>query len=139
MTLGFKVLKLNSGEDIVCKTDEAINLKDNFSIFIKDPLVLNQIRSNYGSAIVESYTLSPWFALAEEEFYEIPVRNIVTYASAKEELKENYIKYLDARKEAEENAVDVTNELNDSNLENESTDEEHDYGHSRFRRRKTFH
>jgi hypothetical protein len=69
MTLGFKVLKLISGEDIVCKTDDAINLKGAFSIFIKDPLVLNQIRSNVGRAVIESYTLTPWFALTKEEFY----------------------------------------------------------------------
>jgi hypothetical protein len=138
MTLGFKVLKLVSGEDIVCKTDDAINLKDNFSIFIKDPLVLNQIRTRLTDAMMESYTLVPWFALAEEEFYEIPISNIITYATAKEELKENYIRYLIARKEAEENAIDVTDEIRDSILE-ENDDEKHDNGNSRSRRRKTFH
>ena len=138
MTLSFKVLKLISGEDIVCKTDEVINLKENFSIFIKDPLVLNQIRTRLTDAVMESYTLAPWFALAEEEFYEIPIRNIITYASAKEELKENYIKYLTARKEAEENAIDIDDEARDLILE-ENDDEKHDNGNSRSRRRKTFH
>jgi hypothetical protein len=138
MILSYKILKLNSGEDIVCKTDEVIDLKDTFSLFIKDPLVLNQIRSNVGRAVIESYTLAPWFALTKEEFYEVPVRNIISYANANEELKENYIKYLDARKEAEENAIDVTDEIRDSILEEEN-DERHDYGNNRIRRRKTFH
>ena len=138
MILGFKVLKLISGEDIVCKTDELINLKDNFSIFIKDPLVLNQIRTRLTDAMMESYTLAPWFALAEEEFYEIPIRNIISYANVNDELKENYIKYLIARKEAEENAIDVTDEVRDSILE-ENDNEKHDNGNSRSRRRKTFH
>ena len=138
MILGFKVLKLISGEDIVCKTDEVINLKENFSIFIKDPLVLNQIRTKLHNAVMESYTLAPWFALAEEEFYEIPIRNIISYANVNDELKENYIKYLIARKEAEENAIDVTDEVRDSILE-ENDNEKHDNGNSRSRRRKTFH
>jgi hypothetical protein len=138
MTLGFKVLKLISGEDIVCKTDDAINLKGAFSIFIKDPLVLNQIRTKLHNAVMESYTLAPWFALAEEEFYEIPISNIITYATAKEELKENYIKYLTARKEAEETAIDIDDEARDLILE-ENEDEKHDNGNSRSRRRKTFH
>jgi len=138
MTLGFKVLKLISGEDIVCKTDDSINLKGAFSIFIKDPLVLNQIRTKLHNAVMESYTLAPWFALAEEEFYEIPISNIITYATAKEELKENYIKYLTARKEAEETAIDIDDEARDLILE-ENEDEKHDNGNSRSRRRKTFH
>ena len=138
MILGFKVLKLISGEDIVCKTDELINLKDNFSIFIKDPLVLNQIRTRLTDAMMESYTLAPWFALAEEEFYEIPIRNIISYANVNDELKENYIKYLTARKEAEENAIDIDDEARDLILE-ENDDEKHDNGNSRSRRRKTFH
>ena len=138
MILSFKVLKLISGEDIVCKTDEVINLKENFSIFIKDPLVLNQIRTRLTDAVMESYTLAPWFALAEEEFYEIPIRNIISYANVNDELKENYIKYLTARKEAEENAIDIDDEARDLILE-ENDDEKHDNGNSRSRRRKTFH
>lgn len=138
MILGFKILKLISGEDIVCKTDELINLKEHFSIFITDPLVLNQIRTRIQDAVMESYTLAPWFALAKEEFYEIPVRNILSYANVNDELKENYITYLAARKEAEENAIDVTDEVRDSILE-ENDDEKHDHGNNRSRRRKTFH
>ena len=87
---------------------------------------------------MESYTLAPWFALTKEEFYEIPVRNIISYANANEELKKNYIIYLAARKEAEENAIDVTDEVRDSILE-ENDDEKHDHGNNRNRRRKTFH
>ena len=104
MNQAYKLLKLNTGDDIVCKTEENLSLKDKESIFIQDPMVLNQIRVPYGSGIMESYTLSPWMAMTEDEFYEIPVRYIIVAADIKENLKDNYIKYVQNRKEAELNA-----------------------------------
>ena len=104
MNQTYKLLKLNNGEDIVCKTEENLSLKDKQSIFIQDPMVLNQVRTPFGIGVMESYTLSPWLALAEDEFYEIPVQYIIVAADIKENLKDNYIKYVQNRKEAELNA-----------------------------------
>ena len=104
MNQSYKLLKLNTGDDIVCKTEENLSLKYTESIFVQDPMVLNQIRVPYGSGIMESYTLSPWMAMTEDEFYEIPVRYIIVAADIKENLKDNYIKYVQNRKEAELNA-----------------------------------
>jgi len=101
MNQSYKLLKLNTGDDIVCKTEENLSLKDKESIFVQDPMVLNQIRVPYGSGIMESYTLSPWMAMTEDDFYEIPVRYIIVAADIKENLKDNYIKYVQNRKEAE--------------------------------------
>lgn len=97
----YKLLKLNNGDDIVCKMEENLSLKDVETIFIQDPMVLNQLRTPFGSGVVESYTLSPWLALSDDEFYEIPVQYIILAANVKETLKENYIKYVQDRKEAE--------------------------------------
>jgi len=104
MNQSYKLLKLNTGDDIVCKTEENLSLKDKESIFVQDPMVLDQIRVPYGSGIMESYTLSPWMAMTEDTFYEIPVRYIIVAADIKENLKDNYIKYVQNRKEAELNA-----------------------------------
>jgi len=101
MNQAYKLLKLNTGDDIVCKTEENLSLKDKDSIFVQDPMILNQIRVPYGSGIMESYTLSPWLALSDDEFYEIPVHYIILAANVKETLKDNYIKYVQDRKEAE--------------------------------------
>ena len=49
MNQTYKLLKLNSGEDIVCKTEENLSLTDKQSIFIQDPMVLNQVRTQFGS------------------------------------------------------------------------------------------
>ena len=129
MNQSYKLLKLNSGEDIVCKTEENLSLKDKETIFIQDPMVLNQLRTPYGAGIVESYTLSPWLALAEDEFYEIPVNYIILAANVKETLKDNYIKYVQDRKEAELNErmtaedTDFEVEESDNQIENEDNNE----------------
>jgi hypothetical protein len=94
MNQSYKLLKLNTGDDIVCKTEENLSLKDKETIFIQDPMVLNQLRTPFGAGVVESYTLSPWLALAEDEFYEIPVHYIILAVNIKETLKDNYIKYV---------------------------------------------
>jgi hypothetical protein len=127
MNQSYKLLKLNSGEDIVCKTEENLSLKDKETIFIQDPMVLNQLRTPFGAGVVESYTLSPWLALAEDEFYEIPVHYIILAVNIKETLKDNYIKYVQERKEAELNermtAEDLEVEESDNQIEKEDNNE----------------
>ena len=127
MNQAYKLLKLNTGDDIVCKTEENLSLRDKDTIFIQDPMVLNQIRTPFGTGVVESYTLSPWLALAEDEFYEIPVNYIILAANVKDTLKDNYIKYVQDRKEAELNermtAEDLEVEESDNQIEKEDNHE----------------
>ena len=101
-----KILKLTSGEDIVCKTfDECKDLKDR-NISITDPVVLNQIRMPKGDMIVESYILSPWAALANTEIFEISTDHIIIAVDTKETLKYNYIKFIDSRSSPEISEVE---------------------------------
>ena len=142
MNQAYKLLKLNNGEDIVCKTEENLSLKDKQSIFIQDPMVLNQVRTPFGIGVMESYTLSPWMALAEDEFYEIPVHYIILAANVKETLKENYIQYVQDRKEAElSQAVtkdDFKIDESETSIENEDNHENPRNTYSR-RRGKIVH
>ena len=123
MNQAYKLLKLNTGDDIVCKTEENLSLKDKDSIFVQYPMILNQIRVPYGSGIMESYTLSPWMSLAEGDFYEIPAHYIVVAADIKETLKDSYIKYVHDRKEADliaETSEDTEEESDNSEIEKET-------------------
>jgi len=101
-----KILKLTSGEDIVCKTfDECKDLKGR-NISITDPVVLNQIRMPRGDMIVESYILSPWVSLANTAIFEISTDHIIVAADTKETLKDNYIKFIDSRETSEISEVE---------------------------------
>jgi hypothetical protein len=139
MNTSYKILKLNTGDDLVCKMEEDFNLKEKQSIFVRDPMVLNQLRSPYGAGIIESYTLSPWMALSSDEFYEIPVQYIVVVADIKEALKENYIKYVKDRKEADALEESMPDEPEDTNLENEDSNEKIEQTIISSRRRKLVH
>jgi len=97
-----KILKLTSGEDIVCKTfDECKDLKDR-NILISDPVILNQIRVPRGDMIVESYILSPWSALSAANVFEISTSHIIVATDIKETLKDNYITFVDATHDIED-------------------------------------
>lgn len=139
MNIGYKILKLNTGDDIVCKMEENLNIKEYQSIFVQDPMVLNQLRSPFSGGIIESYTLSPWMALSSDDFYEIPVQYIVVVADIKETLKENYIKYVQDRKEAEASEVMTAEEIESTNTENEDNNEKSEQTISSGRRRRLVH
>jgi hypothetical protein len=139
MNIGYKILKLNTGDDLVCKMEENLNIKEYQSIFVQDPMVLNQLRSPFGGGIIESYTLSPWIALSSDDFYEIPVQYIVVVADIKETLKENYIKYVQDRKEAEASEVMTAEEIELTNTENEDNNEKSEQTISSGRRRRLVH
>jgi len=112
-----KILKLTSGEDIVCKTfDECKDLKGR-NISITDPVVLNQIRMPRGDMIVESYILSPWVSLANTAIFEISTDHIIVAADTKETLKDNYIKFIDSRSDPE------ISEVEEKDLEKEQIQE----------------
>ena len=97
-----KILKLTSGEDIVCKTfDECKDLKDR-NITITDPVILHQIRMPKGDMIVESYILSPWSALSAANVFEISADHIIVATDIKETLKDNYFTFVDAKNEIED-------------------------------------
>jgi Ran GTPase-activating protein (RanGAP) involved in mRNA processing and transport len=139
MNTSYKLLKLNTGDDLICKMEEDLNIKEKQSIFVQDPMVLNQLRSPFSGGIIESYTLSPWMALSSDEFYEIPVQYIVVVADIKEALKENYIKYVQDRKEAEATENMTVEEIESTYSENEDNNEKSEQTISSGRRRKHVH
>ena len=139
-----KILKLTSGEDIVCKTfDECKDLKDR-NILISDPVILNQIRVPRGDMIVESYILSPWSALSAANVFEISTSHIIVATDIKETLKDNYITFVDAThdiedsKDTEKKSLDKLEEIVDKFIN--TLEEEHNENKEPPKRRgRTLH
>ena len=140
-----KILKLTSGEDIICKTfDECKDLKGR-NISITDPVVLNQIRMPRGDMIVESYVLSPWVALGNTESFEISTDHIIVAVDTKETLKDNYIKFIDSRSVPEISEVEEK-DLNTEQIQeivdrfiNTLEEEQNDSNQTPKRSRRTIH
>jgi hypothetical protein len=103
----YKYLKLSTGDNIVCKTDDDCkNLFDRNTISVSDPVVLNAVRVPRGEVLVESYIMYPWFSFSEEKIYEISTKQIILAVNINDNLKENYIGYLKTQEEKEKERDD---------------------------------
>ena len=107
----YKLIKLSSGDNIICTTDD--DCKDFIKkkmITVHNPVVLNTIRLPRGTSILESYILIPWFSFSESEIYDISTQQIVTTSNLKEGLVKNYKTFLENRdsEDEEEETKDIT-------------------------------
>ena len=107
--LNYKLLKLTSGETIVCSTeDPCTDLTKNKTITITNPVALNHVRIPRGSVLVESYIMLPWMSFTEDNTFEVSTSQIIVAATIKEELRKNYIEYIIGRsKEDSEQEEDI--------------------------------
>lgn len=122
----YKILKLITGDQIVCTTEKSvIDLAKDQAIVITNPVILDVVRSQRGSALIENYVMLPWISFSEDEVFEISTRQIITITNIKETLKKNYVDFIDERLEASLN--EKTNDM-ESLLEElfDETGEEND-------------
>ena len=93
--LHYKLIKLTSGETIVCTTDDDCNnLTEKSSICIVDPVLVNHVRIPKGDYLVESYILLPWMSFAADAIYDLPTSQIIIAANVKESIMNNYLDFV---------------------------------------------
>lgn len=88
------LIKLTSGETLVCDTEDYAYIYDKKVVNIKTPAILNHMRIPKGNYLVESYVLLPWCSFSSEDNFNIPTSQIVLATKAKKELKDNYIDFI---------------------------------------------
>ena len=89
-TKHYKLLKLVSGDDIICTTlDDLNNVKLNTIISIFDPVVVKTVKLPRDLGIYESYILQPWLRYISQTEYRIPVNNIIAIVNVNEEWNKN--------------------------------------------------
>ena len=141
----YKILKLITGDQIVCTTENPIiDLSKDQAIVITNPVILNVVRSQRGSALIENYVMLPWISFAEDEVFQISTRQIITTTNIKEQLKKNYIEFINERLEAslDENSNDmesILEELFDEIGEEDDQDETGDRFSGIGRTSKNYH
>ena len=103
----YKLLKLTSGETIVCSTEDTCNdLSKKKTITITNPVALNHVRIPRGSVLVESYIMLPWMSFTENNIFEVSTSQIIVAATIKEELRKNYIEYIISRNKEDSDQED---------------------------------
>lgn len=91
-----KFLKLTNGENIIVTTDSnCLNFKDQKTITVVDPVVINTVKYAQGPYVIESYTMQPWIKLAKSDAIDIPTENVVIAVDVEDSVKEQYEKFLD--------------------------------------------
>lgn len=137
-SLSCKIIKMVSGENIICFTDDTCNdLGNERTIILLEPTVISTFRIPRSYGIAESFILQPWFPLSEETIVEIQARNIVAVANAKPSFRETYEKYLEQMNSEEEQSIqseekssdeieNTVNELMQSMFNEGEEDNEHD-------------
>ena len=82
--MSIAILRLRSGEDILCD----IVSEDNVKYIIKDPAVIMPIgRDDNGTVQIG---LSPWMPYSKSEEFNIPVDFVVTEAEPSQEISNTY-------------------------------------------------
>lgn len=91
----YKFLKLSNGEDIIVTTDSSCeNFKQEKSIFVYDPVLINTIRIAQGSYMVETFTMQPWIKLAKEDIIELPTESIVVVVDVDDKFVSQYETFI---------------------------------------------
>lgn len=111
----YKMLKLITGEIILCTTDDDCeDLHEKSSITIMDPVLMNQLRIPRQGYILESYVLLPWLSFCETPMFDIPTKHILVVGDLKEQLKSNYLDFIINRAEQEADLLSPIKESSES-------------------------
>jgi len=111
----FKLLKLVTGEDIICTTNENLeNIIPNSVITIMNPALVHLVRYPRGAKVFENYVIQPWVRYAVQEKYTIMTNNIVAVTDLNDPTMKCYVNFLNVEKSS---TVDI-DRLDDNKLEN---------------------
>jgi hypothetical protein len=136
ITNNYKLLKLVTGEDIICTTDKDFEIiKTSNSIQIIDPVIVKSIRYSRGNSIVESYVLQPWLRFAMESVYTIFTNSIVSVVDLDKKIIDLYTEFIKNEKNTElsdKNEQSMESKVKEF-LENLNSIAENDHAEEEFR------
>jgi hypothetical protein len=136
ITNNYKLLKLVTGEDIICTTDKDFEIiKTSNSIQIIDPVIVKSIRYSRGNSIVESYVLQPWLRFAMESVYTIFTNSIVSVVDLDKKIIDLYTEFIKNEKNTElsdKNEQSMESKVKEF-LENLKSIAENDHAEEEFR------
>jgi hypothetical protein len=94
------LIKLTSGEDIIAKIEGLFDMiYDEKMLPVFKPMAIKQIRIPTSQGVMDSYTLTPWSTLTDEEIIHIPTAHVIMAAPASERVVALYESYLQEKLE----------------------------------------
>ncbi len=120
-----KLLKLTNGENLIVSTDSnCSDFKNEKSISVIDPVLINTLKFNRGPYIVETYTMQPWIKIAKRDIINIPTESIIVAVDIQDDVEEQYKKFLTKTEDEEEMISDeeAVSDMIEQLLEDEGED-----------------
>ena len=94
------LIKLTSGEDIIAKIEGLFDMiYDEKMLPVFRPMAIKQIRIPTSQGVMDSYMLTPWSTLTDEEVIYIPTAHVIMAAPASERVVNLYETYLQEKLE----------------------------------------
>ena len=91
----YKFLKLTNGDNLIVSTDvDCNNLREQKTLSVVDPVLINTVKMLKGPYIVETFTMQPWIKLAKKDIIDIPTENIVVAVDIEDSVEEQYKSFL---------------------------------------------
>ena len=136
----FKFLKLSNGEDIIATTDSNCeNFKEQKSIFVYDPVLINTIKLAQGPYMVETFTMQPWIKLAKDDIMEIPTESIVVAVDIDDKVVTQYEMFLNEYNNPSQELNQVEGEELDNLYDTIESEEEINEIVNEFKKERTIH
>ena len=136
----FKFLKLSNGEDIIATTDSNCeNFKEQKSIFVYDPVLINTIKLAQGPYMVETFTMQPWIKLAKDDIMEIPTESIVVAVDIDDKVVTQYEMFLNEYNNSSQELNQVEGEELDDLYDTIESEEEINEIVNEFKKERTIH
>jgi hypothetical protein len=125
----FKVVKLKTGESILCSMDRDVNsTAAETHLHLNIPVQVVPVKeTRRGNQVIgESFILRPWIGLSDAEDFTISADVVLTIGNLKKEVKQQYVAYVTQAKESRkkyldqeersEAAVHLLREVNDGDV-----------------------
>ena len=116
-----KILKLSSGEEIICNV---VNNEDQSYISVVQPMKLNSWPKATRNGIEESLSLQRWVHFAETDTYDVPKSQIIVLTEASFGLTKFYLYCVSKAKWEEDEVLNHPTDADLRGIEEEEWDEE---------------
>jgi len=108
-TTYYKVVRLKTGESIICSMDRDVrSLSSENFLKLNEPVQVVQMKeTTKGNMVVgENYLLRPWMGLSDSDEFMINTDVVLTIGDLKEQVREQYVDYIEHTHETKKRQED---------------------------------
>lgn len=102
----YKLLKLSTGDTIICMVPPECNIFTNESVFVINPIVVDVMKVPVEDGFYETCIMYAWNSFSSDEACEIATMHILACTNPTANIKEYYLKYIENSKNVDDVLLD---------------------------------